>query len=389
MKKNRSVEFGFIGLGQAGGRIAAEATHLYQYQSIAINSTNTDLEKLEISPKKKLLLQYGLEGAGKNLSFGRRAVEENRDVILDFMRLHMTDGVEYSIGCYGNGGGSGGGGIVPLISIMRQSELPIGLICTLPLESEDTIAKQNCVRTLKQLDAIDDISPIIIVDNEKISKKYPNLSISQFWKRANHDVIQTFHLFNMISSLNSEIHSYDMADHQMVLRAGGCMTMGKAQIEGHHSKEVLAENAKNAISTGLLADGFDLTTARRVGIILRATKKVLDRMKATDLDYIFNYIRDVIQAGGIYRGVYSMEGQDERIQIYSIFGGLDFPRERLGQLIDETRREVEIVSQKKKRSLDGDDPFNTDALFDDQTDDDPLLDFIKKKTTKKKDGFWR
>jgi hypothetical protein len=112
-------------------------------------------------------------------------------------------------------------------------------------------------------------------------------------------------------------------------------------------------------------------------------------MKATDLDYIFNYIRDVIQAGGIYRGVYSMEGQDERIQIYSIFGGLDFPRERLGQLIDETRREVEIVSQKKKRSLDGDDPFNTDALFDDQTDDDPLLDFIKKKTTKKKDGFWR
>ena len=31
----------------------------------------------------------------------------------------------------------------------------------------------------------------------------------------------------------------------------------------------------------------------------------------------------------------------------------------------------------------------TDAFFDDQTDDDRLLDFIKKKTTKNKDGFWR
>jgi len=255
MKKNRSVESGFCGLGQAGNRFAAEAAHQYQYQSIAINSTDADMDGLEISPKKKLLLRYGLEGAGKNLSFGRRAVVENQDVILDFMRLHMSKDVEYLMVCVGGGGGTGSGGVVPFIDILRQLERPIGLIYTLPLESEDTTTKQNCVRTLKQLDAIDDISPIIIVDNEKISKKYPNLSISQFWKRANQDVIQTFHLFNMISSQSSEIHAFDMADYQMILRAGGCMVMGGAQIEGHQSKEVLAENAKNAISTGLFAEG--------------------------------------------------------------------------------------------------------------------------------------
>jgi len=389
MKSNRSINFGSVGLGQGGGRIAIETKNLFQYPCVVINSAVSDLDGLELNPKMKLHLDYGLDGAGKNLILGKRAIEENRGKILDFFRLRIDHDVEFILICVGGGGGTGSGGLISLIDIVKELGRPICVIYTLPLDSEDTTTKQNCIITLRNLSAQKDVSPIIIVDNEKISKKHPDLSITNFWPRANKEIIYTFHLFNMISSKSSSLHSFDMADYQMILHAEGCMVMGKADITGFRHKEDLAEKAKMAISNGLFVEGFDLTTAKRVGIILRGTKKALRHLKATDLDYMFNYIRDVIEAGSIYRGVYSIDGDNGRIEIYSIFGGLDFPRERLGHLIDETKREMEIVTKKKRTRLELDSSFENDPLFDESEEDDQLMDFIKKKTSKKKDGFWK
>ena len=386
---NVSIKFGFCGAGQGGGRFAAEASNRYGYPSIVINCARSDLDGLELSPKRKLFLDYGLDGAGKNLVFGREAFEQNRERIKDFIRIHLSDDVEYITICVGGGGGTGSGGVSVLIEIFQELGLPVGMIITLPLESEDTTTKQNCLTTLKRLLSTDGVRPLIIVDNEKIHTKYPHLSVNQIWPTANREVIQTFHLFNMFSAKKSEHHSFDMADYQMMLRTPGCMAMGRADITEYRGKEELAESAKHAITSGLFAEGFDLATAQKAGIIIRGTKKVFDRIKAIDLDYMYNYIRDQIQAGTIYRGVYQIDGLGDHIEIYSIFAGLDLPKERLKTLSAETQQEQEIVAQKKSRASIVDDVFGTESEYNETREDDEFLEFIKKKTSKKKDGFWK
>ena len=44
------------------------------------------------------------------------------------------------------------------------------------------------------------LSPLVILDNEKIKQLYPNLTVNQFWSTANNSICSILHLFNKISA---------------------------------------------------------------------------------------------------------------------------------------------------------------------------------------------
>ncbi len=382
MERNRSIEFSFIGLGQGGGRIAAEFSNRYSYTSVAINTASVDLEKLPLSTKSKLHLDYGLDGAGRDIKLGQSAFEGNREKTLDFLRLRIPKESNYHIVCVGGGGGTGSGGLVPVIEVLKELRKPIGVIYTLPLESEDTATRKNCITAIRNLMADKEISPVVFIDNAKIAKKYPNLSIVELWPVANYDIARSFHIFNMLTAKSSDIHSFDMTDYMMTLRAGGCMTMGEIAVSNYHGGEDLAKSIRESIGTGLLSEGFDLSTARRMAIVLRGSPKAMARIKAVDLDYAFEYIKENIKAGSIYRGVYSVDVKDDQLRIHSLFGGLDLPRGRLEPMIEETNTELGIVAKKRSMDFGLSEPHTEDTTFKDE--DDPLLSFIREKVSKGK-----
>src|SRR5580692_3710169 len=75
-KKDRSLALGILGSGQAGSRLA-EAFHKLGYDAIAVNTAMQDLKFIDIPDSNKLLLEYGLGGAAKEVEIGKAAAESH------------------------------------------------------------------------------------------------------------------------------------------------------------------------------------------------------------------------------------------------------------------------------------------------------------------------
>src|ERR1700720_623915 len=66
-RKDRSLALGVVGLGHAGSKIA-EAFYKVGYDAIVINLAQQDLKLIGLPDTNKLLLEYGIGGASKELS---------------------------------------------------------------------------------------------------------------------------------------------------------------------------------------------------------------------------------------------------------------------------------------------------------------------------------
>ena len=83
-KKEKSLVLGVIGSGQAGSRLA-EAFHKEGYDAVVINTAMQDLKYIDVPDSNKLLLEYGLGGAAKEIEIGRAAAEAHRGEILQLV----------------------------------------------------------------------------------------------------------------------------------------------------------------------------------------------------------------------------------------------------------------------------------------------------------------
>ena len=79
-KVERSINFGCVGSGGAGGRLSSCFWNL-GVNAIAINTAAQDLKHLNLPDQNKLLLEYASHGAAKSLEMGAAAAEANRDKI--------------------------------------------------------------------------------------------------------------------------------------------------------------------------------------------------------------------------------------------------------------------------------------------------------------------
>ncbi len=361
MKDKRSIDFRLFGLGYGGSRVCAAFHKEYGYEGYICNTAETDLGKITVPKGHKLLLKDTTGGAGRDMKVGELAFRNNSDTIRDFIRLHGIDKTEYAMLCVGGGGGTGTGGIRPIAEILHELGIEVGIIFTLPLESEDTETKKNCLIAIKQVYDSSIIKPIIIIDNAKISKKYPNLSIGTFWERSNKDIAHTFHIINKMSSQQGLVYSLDPADYRKIIRTPGCATMGEMSVKEFNSRDRLAESLRRGITEGLYASDFDFSDADKVGIVLRGAPSIFKKIAEKDISYAFTYIKEVSKANLVYWGIYADHAYRDRIRVHSIFSGLNLPIKKLQGLIEETKSEIKVFEEKKttkKTELDFDFFFN-------------------------------
>ena len=361
MDKYRSIEFEFIGLGYGGSRIAAAFMKEHGYKAYAINTAQVDLGKILLPKGHKLLLENQSGGAGKDMNVGQECFEQNIGIIRDFIWHHNIHKAKYVIVCIGGGGGTGTGGAMTMIRTLLEENVPVGIIITLPLQSEDIETKKNCLIAIKRLHDVKDIKPIIIIDNAKISKKYPKVSIADFWDRANKDFCRTFHMMNKASSQKGYIYSLDPADYRKIFITSGCLVMGETSLKEFKSRSKLIESLHNSIAEGLYASDFDLSRAHAAGIILRAAPSLFQKIPEQDITHAFEHIKDVTHARRIYWGIYADHAYKNRIRVQSVFSGLDLPVNRIQEFINDTKTEIELFEEKntiKKAELDFDYFFN-------------------------------
>jgi tubulin-like protein CetZ len=341
-----STRYAWIGGGQCGGRLVKSFYDLGHKKVLAVNMTHHDLDLLNIPQSQKFLMDTGEHGAGKDMEKGARAVQQNQQGILHLARQTFGTQVDHIMVCFGAGGGTGSGGVVGLIEVAKRYARYIGLnnpnrkvgvVMTLPTvgEASSPLVAENAHKvatTLSQMAASGDISPLIIVDNDKIKKMYPGLTVKSFWPSINSTVASLFDIFNKLSSLNSRYTSFDPVDYRSIMESGGCAIMGLTKVKSLEDPYAVSEAVKENLEKTLLAGGFDLSTAKIAGCIVVGGKKLMAQTKGlqNNIDYAFDVLSEITGRATIHRGIY--EDDRDCLRVYTIIGGMDSPKARLEEI---------------------------------------------------------
>tara|TARA_Y100001938_G_scaffold142855_1_gene214768 strand:+ start:3531 stop:4682 length:1152 start_codon:yes stop_codon:yes gene_type:complete len=331
-----AFKFAFIGAGQGGSRIA-ESFHKLGYRKIGVvNTAQQDLNTVHVDNK----LCIGSGGAGKDRSVAAKCFEEKKDDVLDFMRRSFGEDLDRIFVCAGAGGGSGAGTVVPLVKTAQELQetlnsdsKKVGVILALPKYSEGKRVNANAYETLKEVCELVEqgsVSPLVIIDNEKTSKIYSNVSVSNFWQTANMSTAGVFHLFNMTASKDSSYSSFDSSDYKSVLDSG-ITIFGATPVADWKDPVNISRAVRSIAQSGSMSGGIDISTANAAGAILIGGKEVLDDIPQSNLDQAFDQLTRLLRSGSVvHRGVYS--GDKNNLTVFTIIGGISTPEEKLAEL---------------------------------------------------------
>ena len=341
-----STHYAWIGAGQCGGRLVKSFYDLGYKKVLAVNTTHHDLDLLDIPKNQKFLMDIGEKGAGKDIERGKEAVHQHQQDILHLARQTFGSKVDHIMICLGAGGGTGSGSVVGLVEIaeryaryigMNNPNKNVGVIMTLPTvgEASSPLVAENAYKVaweLGQLATSGKISPLIIVDNDKINKMYPGMTVKAFWPSINNTVASLFDIFNKLSAMSSQYTSFDPVDYHSIMESGGCAIMGLTKVTKFSDKFTLSEAVKKNLEKTLLAGGFDLTSSKVSGCIAVGGRKLMASAKGLqdNIDYAFDVLSEITGKATIHRGIY--EDNRESLRVYTIIGGLNSPTERLEEL---------------------------------------------------------
>jgi len=341
-----STRFAWFGAGQCGGRLVKSFYDLGYRKVLAVNTTHHDLDLLEIPSAQKFLMDIGESGAGKDMERGRQAVEHYSQEILHTARKTFGTQVDRIMVCFGAGGGTGSGSVKGLIEIAKRYARQIGLkepnkkvgcIMTLPTTGESTspMVAENAWQVatdLSKMAANGELSPLIIIDNDKVNKMYPGMTVREFWPSINNTVAALFDVFNRLSGMSSRYTSFDPVDYHSIIESGGCAIMGLTKVDQVSDRFALSQAVKKNLEKTLLAGGFDLKSAKLAGCIAVGGRKLMTNLKGLqdNIDYAFDVLSEVTGNATIHRGIY--EDSKDSLRVYTIIGGMDACVERLEEL---------------------------------------------------------
>lgn len=337
-EKASAFKFAFIGSGQGGSRLAYTFWQLGYRRVGAINTAPQDLHALPLPEANKLC--FGSGGAGKNPAAAAEVFAERKEDVLDFMRTVFGPVFDRIIVCAGAGGGTGAGTVTRLVECAAQLQeackcpsKQVGVVLALPKISEGKKVNANAYWVLKDLaDLVKQgaVSPLIVLDNERISSLYPGLAVNPFWNKANTSVCTLFDLFNTICVQNSSHTTFDPTDLKTILDSG-LIVFGAMPVPKWQEPAALSSAMRDNLRRNILSGGVNLSTGSVAGAIIVAASSILETLPLEHLDQAFDQLTRLLRPGStVHRGIYS--GSKDMLAIYTAIGGLAAPDEKLSEL---------------------------------------------------------
>jgi len=354
-KKERSLAFGVLGSGQAGSRIA-EAFFQLGYDAVVVNTAIQDLKFIELPDSNKLLLEYGVGGASKELEIGKAAAETHRDAIAQLINDKLSNS-QVNILCLSLGGGSGAGSCETMVDLLSETGKPMVIITVLPMDTEDAQAKSNALETLSKLTLLvknKKVSNLLVVDNAKIESIYHDVNQMDFYNVANKAIVGPLDAFNTFSSLASSTKSLDPMEFSKILIDGeGLSVYGELTVEDYQDDTAIASAIINNLDGNLLSGGFDLKQTRYAGFMIVANKEVWSKIPSSSVNYASAMINDFCGTPkGVFKGVYVVDMPEPVVKVYSFFSGLGLPSSRVDQLKKDTAElQTKVKSKDEQRNL--------------------------------------
>jgi cell division GTPase FtsZ len=326
-----SLDFGVVGSGQAGCRLAKSFYDIGYKKALALNTALADLNPLEL-PKDQKLQIGSSEGSGKSMPKGKKAVEDSAQQVFDKMKA-VYGTVDKIIICAGFGGGTGAGSLGTLIAIATKyleylrhpsPSKDVIVIAALPTAGElkSTVTNNNNNIILKEMyEAADKalIGPIILIDNAKIERLYRGIPPTKFWGTINDTITQLFQMFNYLSKQESNYTSFDAEDYKTVLTTAGLAALGVTKIE-LDSEEKLSQALQDNLRKTLLSDSSDYKTAKEAACVVVAGTDIMQTITMDTINYGFDTISNVVGNANVHRGLYDAEGSATRA--YTLLTGM-------------------------------------------------------------------
>jgi cell division GTPase FtsZ len=348
--RKKSLRFGVIGSGQCGSRIS-EQFYALGYPTVVMNTAPQDLEDIKVPEQNKLLLDFGLGGAAKDLSIGYDAADAYRAAINQLVQTKLSD-AQVFVFCTSLGGGSGAGSVEIIVDILAQIGKPVVVLTVLPKASEDAQLKHNAWQTLHKFTKMFNegkIDNIITVDNAKIESLYSDVGPFNFFKVSNKAIVQPIDVFNTMSRRKDEgLKVLDSTEFgKLFIDGKGFTVYGEMSVEDYEDEMAIATAIVESLKGNLLASGFDIRQARYAGFMLVAPESVWNKIPSSSLDFAQHMINDACDSPlAVFHGVYREDTGEDCIKVYSMFSGLGLPEERIDQLKAEAQAKMANAQRK-------------------------------------------
>jgi len=331
-------KFGFIGAGQGGSKLAETFSQIGYARVGVINTADQDLATINVKNKLKFGEQ---QGAGKNRDFAKQAFINHKEDVVDFIKQSVGTDIDRVFAVVGAGGGTGAGVCSELVKTLKEYQTTVkatspyvGLILALPKLSEGKKVSENAYATLKEAcKLVEDkvVSPLIILDNEKINALYPKLSVNKFWQVANANICALFHLFNNIITKNSQYSTFDTNDFRTVLDSG-IMVFGAANITEFKNEAEISKAVRENLKRNVLCGELDLATGSVAAAVAIGDEKTLDSIPQEYLDNAFNQLNRTLKTNStVHQGIY--KGVKDGLSIFTAIGGISTPNDKLEALL--------------------------------------------------------
>ena len=245
--KDQKAKIFIVGVGGAGGN-AINRMIDDGMTNVDFVALNTDAQDLEYN-NSQIKLQIGKEltkglGAGADPSIGKKAIEENKDIISKTIKL--ADMVFIAAGM---GGGTGTGAAPEIAKIARDNgALTVGIV-TKPFRFEGPKRMKRALEGIKELKK--NCDTLLVVPNEILLNIIdPNTTVNESFKLADSVLKQAAKGISELINSSGDINT-DFADVRATMVNMGDALMGTGIATGEE-RAILA--AQEAINSPLLQD---------------------------------------------------------------------------------------------------------------------------------------
>ena len=325
-----AFNIGFVGIGQAGSRIAETFYKLGYRRVVVIDGAHQDLEDVDERIPK---LDLGTSGARKDISYGAASVQDKDEEIWDLLAKGIGGDADYILCCASLGGGTGSGAIAKVVDVSRKflehhGRPPrAGAIVALPMDGEGQRYARNSLATFGALRSLN-CSPMIIIDNQRIQDLF-RVGVTKIYDKCNEQIARLFHLFNQLAAQRSRFITFDRSELASLLD-DGIVTFGASAIKKFDGPTDVSDAIRTQLSQTTLAR-VEPKTASNAGCIFVGAEAVLDSVPMDFLSGGFDMlVRNIREGGVVHRGVY--KGSSTDLRCFTLLSGLDPPAERLQEL---------------------------------------------------------
>ncbi len=250
-----------VGVGGAGsnalnGMIEAGLSGV---EFIAINTDAQDLEMSKASSRIHIgkNLTKGL-GAGANPEVGLRAIEEDKERVIE-----VLNGADMVFVTCGMGGGTGTGAAPIVAEIAKDLGALTVAITTLPFLFEGPVRKRNSQKGIEALR--ERVDTLLVIPNDRIfSIIEKNTPVISAFKVADSILLEATRSISDLINVHGYIN-LDFADIRTIMAGMGDALMGSGSGVGENRAITAAEQA----ITSPLLDGADVRGAR--GVLINIT----------------------------------------------------------------------------------------------------------------------